>query len=143
MIFALLGPSAAHAQESYGRVEGRVWWIDMHGDMHPLVWATVEAISDTVTVTTSSDGNGYYFLYVKEGGYTLRASHVGFITQEAEILVSPQSVTVIEFYLEESGVPIPEFPPILLNLAIFMAIALGAALLRWRAATPSWEPRFA
>ena len=122
-----------HAEELYpqgGGIQGRILGFDMHDQLVPLSWATVIAEIDGEVVAEASSHDGYYEMFVPGGEVTLTVEHPGYISQMADVYVSPGSSTTINFTLERSNEPIPEYAVYI--APIVMAIAMITLLIALR-----------
>jgi len=112
-------------------IRGTIYWYDQYGNLHPFSWVQVTATSaDGSVTTTSSTVDGTYVMYVAPGTYDVTASSdPAFISQTKTVTVSPGGVAAgVDFQLESSGKPIPEYPSVAQPVFLLMA-TLGAALL--------------
>ena len=119
-----------HAEELYpqgGGIQGKVLGFDMHDQLVPLSWATVTAEIDGEVVAEASSHDGHYEMFVPGGEITLTVEHPGYISQMVDVYVSPGSSTTINFTLERSNEPIPEYP--IYIAPIVMAIVLITLLI--------------
>lgn len=109
-----------------GAIQGTVLGFNMYNQLEPIAWATVTADDGLRNFTTSSSGDGFYFMYVPTGTYNLTVTQPGYFAYTNAIAVSDGSTSTINFTLEQSHVPVPEFQP---NFTlIVMVLTLGAAL---------------
>ncbi|MEM4246613.1 MAG: carboxypeptidase-like regulatory domain-containing protein [Candidatus Bathyarchaeia archaeon] len=113
-----------------GSVHGMVLGYDIDDKLVPLSWAHITAEVDGVVVTGVSSADGYYEMFVPGGELTLRVEHPGYISQTVTIYVSPGSSTAINFNLERSNEPIPEYSPSTLPVLMLLAILLLLLVLR-------------
>ncbi|MEM2896326.1 MAG: carboxypeptidase regulatory-like domain-containing protein [Candidatus Bathyarchaeia archaeon] len=109
-----------------GLVYGRVLGFDMHESLKPISWAKVEALrgGSLIEVAYSSE-NGHYEMYLPNGDYILKASSEGYETKSMNVTVSEGSSSYIEFKLEPTNTPIPEFS----NFFYALILSLGVAFL--------------
>jgi aspartate/methionine/tyrosine aminotransferase len=77
--------------------------------------------------SAASDANGAYELFIPVGNYNVTVAEPGYVSYSTGIVVSGGSASVINFYLEESHVPVPEFRSELLS--VVLALSLIAILL--------------
>jgi hypothetical protein len=117
-----------------GLVGGTVYVKNYMGDYRAAGWANVTAtngISAPLRATMRSDGK--YQVYLLEGTWTLTCSLPGYKTVTKAIAVSDGSTNLgIDFQLEESGAPIPEFSQYATPLVTALSLLLVIALLRKR-----------
>jgi hypothetical protein len=131
---------------SYGAmsiIRGTVYWYDQYGNLHAFSWVQVTAVSEDGEVTvTSSTTDGTYIMYVAPGTYNVTASSdPGYIPQTKMVTVSPGGVAAgVDFQLEPSGKPIPEYPvplaPVLLLTTMLAAAMMILRHRRTRQASP-------
>jgi hypothetical protein len=114
-----------------GRIEGTVYGYTMYNDLRTISWAQVTAANQQIQLTTSSGGDGQYGMYVPGGVYNVSVYVQGYKTQSSSVAVSDGSLSNINFFLEESHVPVPEFPTQMLSA--LMIIAIAATLVAKRA----------
>jgi hypothetical protein len=128
----------SHSPQNYGgpgggMIRGYVLGFDMYDQLQPVAWATIYARNgQQVLPPAYSDGGGYYEMYVPAGTYNVTVVETGFKPYSSTVAVTNGSTSSINFYLEESHVPVPEFPA---GMATLITIAtLSAALLAMRRA---------
>lgn len=116
-----------------GVVRGQVWgytWLD---EATPLVWARVSAfVNGNLVAEVSSGVNGSYLMYLPSGSATITVEYAGFIRQSKVVHVSEGGTTALDWYLERSGLPIPEFTDYGIILVAAAMVALYQILLRRR-----------
>jgi len=117
-----------------GYVSGYVYGYNMWDELIPLDWVQVNATSDQYgTFSAYTAGGGFYDMFLPTGTFMLSVEEPGFKAYNMSIAVSDgASLNGINFYLERSNVPIPEFPTQIISLMVIIAIA--AALIARRAA---------
>jgi len=134
----LLGPKFALAQsraDQYygaggGAITGYVLGFDMFNQLQPIAWATVNANNGRINLVAYSGSGGYYYMYVPAGNYNVTVVEPGYKAYSNAVSVSPGSASSINFYLEQSHVPVPEFPSGMIS--VIAVVALSAALLAMR-----------
>jgi len=106
------------------------------GDFRTASWYTVELEGSPQLVTDTRDG--WYSFWVPAGTYTLKVHLLApdhtdaVVVQDRTVVVTWGAVAVgQDFYMEEGGVPIPEFPAAGV-LMLISALAASLYLLRWR-----------
>jgi len=122
-------PRGLQAENPYPQgagIHGTILGYDMHDQLVPLSWAQITAEIDGVVVAQASSHDGRYEMFVPGGELTLTAEHPGYVTQTMSVYVSPGSSTPIDFTLERSNAPIPEYPT---NATTAMAVLAIFALL--------------
>ena len=116
-------------------ISGTIYWYDQYGNLHPFSWVQVNATSaDGDVTTTSSTLDGTYVLYVAPGTYDVTASpNPAFISQSKTVMVSPGGMAAgVDFQLEPSGKPIPEYPSVAQPILLLMATLAAAVFVRRR-----------
>ena len=119
-------------------ISGTVYWYDQYGNLRPFQWVNVTATSADGDVTvTSSTVDGTYVLYVPyvpPGTYDVTVlSGPAFISQSKTVTVSPDGTAAgVDFQLEPSGKPIPEYPSMAQPVLLLMATLAAAVFLRRR-----------
>ena len=93
-----------------GMITGSVYGFDMWDELQPIAWASVYANNGVHMFTAYTGGGGYYEMFVPQGTYNVTVVEPGYVTQDSVVAVSAGSSSTINFYLEESHVPVPEFP---------------------------------
>ena len=116
-------------------IRGTIYWYDQYGNLHPFSWVQVTATSaDGGVTTTSSTVDGTYVMYVAPGTYDVTASsEPAFISQSKTVTVTPGGMAGgVDFQLESSGKPIPEYPSIAQPVLLLMATLAAAVFIRRR-----------
>ena len=116
-------------------ISGTVYWHDQYGNLHPLSWVQISATSDSAeTTVTSSAVDGTYALYVTPGTYNVTVSgDPGYYSQTKMITVSPGGVAGgVDFQLEPTGKPIPEYPTSVGPILTVVVVAAAAVMTRRR-----------
>ena len=114
-----------------GYVFGQVLGFDQYNYLVPISWAKVIATNGVFTFAASTGGDGGYGMYLPAGYYNVTAIEPGFVPHTIFVAVSDGSSSSINFYLEQSHIPVPEFQPQM--ILIVMVVALTATLLAKRA----------
>jgi hypothetical protein len=126
----LVGAQPPKPQQQYdaggGIITGAVYGFDMFDELQPIAWATVYASSPQYKFTSYTSGGGVYQMYVPQGTYNVTVVQPGYVPQGNIVAVSAGSASTINFYLEESHVPVPEFPS---GMASVIAVLAFAAVL--------------
>jgi hypothetical protein len=120
-------------------IRGTVYWYDQSGNLRPLSWVQVSATGEDGSPTvTSSTTDGNYMMWVAPGTYNVTAaSDPGFLPQAHEVAVTPGGVAMVDFYLQPSGKPIPEYPPSLQPVMLAVAALVAVIMIRRRQRKPS------
>jgi hypothetical protein len=114
------------------RVAGFAYTRNFMGDFRAGSWQTVTAQGATTSTNAWGPFDGNYYTYVKPDTYTVTAAGPGYKSASRTVVTTWGAVsTGQDFYLEESGIPIPEFPVTGL-LALVSALAASLFLLRWK-----------
>jgi hypothetical protein len=114
-------------QQGGGYIFGWVYGFNMWDELVPLEWVPVTATSVNYQFAVSTGANGTFEMFVPAGTYNLTVNAPGYKPHSLTVAVSEGSPSMASFYLEQSGVPIPEFPAQALSMII--AIALAVTLL--------------
>lgn len=118
------------AQAGGGHIRGYVYGFDMYNQLIPIVWADIVATNDIYTFTAYSGEGGYYELLLPTGSFTLTVSEPGYKDYSMDISISNGSSTPINFYLEPSQTPIPEFSTYVAAITMIAAFASVLVLTR-------------
>jgi len=92
-----------------GRISGYVYGFTIDNTLVPLSWASIKALENGEIVDIAYSMNGFYEMYLPTGSFTLIVEHPGYKTKNVTIIVSNGSDASLDFVLEQSGEPIPEF----------------------------------
>jgi len=126
----LVGAHPLQPQQEWGAgggiITGAVYGFNMFDELEPVAWATVYASSPQYRFTSYTSGGGVYQMYVPQGTYNVTVVQPGYVPQAYSVAVSAGSASTINFYLEESHVPVPEFPS---GMAAAIAVLAFAAVL--------------
>jgi Carboxypeptidase regulatory-like domain len=107
-----------------GEITGSVYGFDMYDQLRPIAWASVSANNGRTTFVASSNGGGYYEMYVwPAGAYNVTVVEPGYVPYSNAVSVSAGSASTINFYLEQSHVPVPEFPSGMASAIAVLALA--------------------
>jgi hypothetical protein len=117
-------------------IRGTVYWYDQFRNLRPLSWVQVTAVGDGGVTTVSSTTEGTYMMWVAPGTYNVTASSdPGFVPQAHEVTVTPGGVATVDFNLEPSGKPIPEYPSLAQPAMLVVAALAAMIILRRRRRT--------
>jgi hypothetical protein len=112
------------------RISGFSYTRNWMGDFRAGSWQTVTAQGAAASVKAWGPSDGYFFTYVQPETYTVSAEGPGYVGASRTIVATWGGASDgQDFYLEESGIPIPEFPAAGL-LALVSALAASLYLLR-------------
>jgi hypothetical protein len=89
-------------------VTGKVYGFDMYGNLVTLSWARVAARWENLEFAAYTR-SGDFELFLPPGLYNITVSCQGYFPKSMMVSVSPGSSASIDFTLEPTGVPIPEF----------------------------------
>ncbi len=115
-----------------GRVTGYVYSYTMYDELIPIVWADIEAKSGSMRLVAYSGGNGFYEMYVPTGTWTLTVTEPGYKPQSMPVVISNGATLGINFYLERSQVPIPEYDQVIAPVILAFGLALAVLVSRRR-----------
>ncbi len=118
-------------QAGGGLLTGSVLGFNMWDQLIPIPWAPITASNGQMSFSTSTGGGGYYEMFVPVGRYNVTVATPGYTAQSILVSVPNGSTSNINFYLYQSGVPVPEFP--LGIVSLIMIAALTGALLAKKA----------
>lgn len=110
-----------------GRISGYIYGFTIDNTLVPLSWASITALENGEIVDIAYSKNGFYEMYLPEGSFTLIVEHPGYKQKNVTITVSNGADISLDFVLEQSGEPIPEFnnyPLIILALTILIALLI-------------------
>jgi hypothetical protein len=108
-----------------------VYWIDQHGNLHPMAWAQVTADDGVSPPIVAYTTDGSYAMWLPPGAYNVTASSgPAFYPKSASVVVSPGSSTSINFILEPTGKPIPELPLWAQPIIVVVTLMITAVGLR-------------
>lgn len=127
-VFAHTGPTQYFGGGGY--VSGQVLGFDYYNELIPIAWAKVVASNGVYTFRAASGGDGGYQLFLPVGYYNVTATEPGYVPHTMFVSVSDGSSSVINFYLEESRIPVPEFQPQMVPLVLVFALAATLAAKR-------------
>ena len=116
-------------------IGGTVYWSDQYGNLHPFSWVQVRATAQDGAITVaSSTVDGAYVLWVAPGTYNVTASsEPGFTPQSKMVVVTDGGVAGgVDFQLEASGNPIPEYPTSLLPIVLLATTTAAIVIIRRR-----------
>ncbi|MGA2971328.1 MAG: carboxypeptidase-like regulatory domain-containing protein [Candidatus Bathyarchaeia archaeon] len=135
---ALLGARLAIAQSqlnpSYGGglIRGQVLGFDMYDQLQPIEWATVTATNGQYKFVAYTGSSGYYEMYVPTGTYNVTVIEPGYTAYSNTVAVSDGSSTPSNFTLEQSHVPVPEFPTGMASTIAIVAITAALTVMKHR-----------
>ncbi len=114
------------------RLVGTVYTRNLQGDFLAGSWQTTTVQGANTTVKAWGPVDGTYYTYVRPDTYSVTTQGAGYKTAARSVVATWGGVAGgQDFYLDESGVPVPEFPTTGL-LALVSVLAASMYLLRWR-----------
>jgi hypothetical protein len=120
--------SAQPAQVGGGAIYGWVYGFTWDDQLVPLEWVPVTAINLNASTfpafVVSTGVNGTFGMYVPSGTYNVTVSPPGYKGYSRTISVYEGSSSQASFYLEQSHVPVPEFPTEAISIILVMAVAV-------------------
>jgi hypothetical protein len=123
----VLGVRPATAQgslQSGGVLFGYVYGFTMYDQLIPLEWVTVTATGGGYHFATSTGTGGNFEMFLPVGAYNVSISQPGYKPYSSTVAISDGSSSTVNFYLEESGVPIPEFPASTVSMIVVIVLAV-------------------
>jgi hypothetical protein len=136
LLILVVGSASAEMHPSQlgpggGMAQGNVYGFTMFDEREPIVWAQVTAVAGQYKFQTSTGAGGAYSMFLPTGTYNFTVdAGSAYKAQSQSVTVSNGGTSSVNFYLEQSHVPIPEFPTQLLSL--IMVAAFAAALITQR-----------
>jgi len=121
----------APSQGGGGLLRGYVYGFNMWDEFITIPWAPVTATNGQLSFVAYTGEGGVYEMFLPVGDYNVTVVTPGYKPTSMDVSVSDGSASTINFYLEQSHLPVPEFP--LGTLSIIMIVALTGALLAKRA----------
>ena len=112
-----------------GYISGTVLGFDMYDQLQPIQWAAIYANNGQRTFIAYSGSGGFYEMFVPVGTYNVTVLEAGYRQISSSISVSDGSSSTINFTLEQSHVPVPEFPA---GSTLVMLTALSLVMLALR-----------
>jgi len=109
-----------------GMIRGTVLGFNMYDQLEPIAWASVFANNGQRTFVAYTSAGGFYEMFVPVGIYNVTVIQPGYRAYTNIVTVSDGSTSSINFILEQSHVPVPEYQPSM--AVIVMVLALAAAL---------------
>jgi hypothetical protein len=109
-----------------GMIQGTVLGFNMYDQLEPIAWASVFANNGQRVFVAYTSSGGFYQMFVPVGIYNVTVNQPGYKAYSNVVTVSDGSTSSINFILEQSHVPIPEYQPN--GAVVVMVLALAAAL---------------
>lgn len=117
-----------------GSIQGVVSTRNYMGDYRKTGWANITAVGASSVYKPRTSGS-YYTFFLPTGDYMLTCRLDGYDVVTRQVSVSDGSATTLNFILEQSGVPIPEFHEYLTPIVASMALLMVLVLQRKRASS--------
>jgi hypothetical protein len=114
-----------------GMIMGTVLGFNMYYQLIPIAWAAVYANNGLHTFIAYSSTGGFYEMFVPTGLYNVTVIQPGYKAYSNVVAVSDGSSSTINFTLEQSHVPVPEFQPNVTLIVMVLTLA-GALVIRRR-----------
>lgn len=131
MVFASPCPRVEGVRPAGGSLIGQVYGYDMYDQAMPLVWARVVAYVNYSLVGSAATGsNGMYVMFLPTGVITVSVESQGFKTKSTNVAISDGGSAVMNFYLERSEIPIPEFKANYLPIVSVSLLATALILIK-------------
>jgi len=115
---------SAHSQTwqyGGGYLHGWVYGFNYDNYLLPISWANITATNGPSAFHAASDVNGGYEMFIPVGNYNVTVTEPGYVSYSTSVSVSDGSSSVINFYLDESHVPIPEFQSELFSVVLALS----------------------
>jgi hypothetical protein len=136
LVSALLLSSSGQVAAGGSKVVGTVYAKNYMGDYRATGWANVTATDGNMVLRAWTTSDGRYQLFLGTGSWELIVSLSGYKTVSKVIAVPDGGTVTYDFYLEESGIPIPEFHEYAAPIITSISLILTILLLRRRTSTP-------
>ena len=113
-------------------IGGKVYTRNYMGDYRETGWANITAEGENGVFQGQFNMGGNYYMFVPPGNYLVTAQMPGYIDQAYEVSVSEGGSATLNFYMEQSGIPIPEFHEYATMLMIAISFLLVIFIMRKR-----------
>ena len=117
--------ASAHSQTAQyveGYLHGWVYGFNNDNYLIPVSRANITASDGQIAFSTASGVNGGYEMLIPGGSYIVTVTEPGYMSYSTSVSVSGGSSSVINFYLDESHVPVPEFQSELLSVVLALLL---------------------
>jgi hypothetical protein len=135
--FSILAISANEALAVGGAagIGGKVYTRNHMGDYRETGWANITAAGEHGVFEGQFNMGGNYYMFVPPGNYLVTAQMPGYIEQAYDVSVSEGGSVTLNFYMEQSGIPIPEFNEYVTMLMTAVSLLLVVFIMRKRNTT--------
>jgi hypothetical protein len=132
--FSMLALSAneTFAYGGAAAIGGKVYTRNYMGDYRETGWANITASGQHGVFQAQFNQGGNYYMFVPPGNYLVTAQMPGYIEQSMEVSVSEGGSVTHNFYMEQSGEPIPEFHEYATMLMTAISLLLVIFIMRKR-----------
>ncbi len=113
-------------------IGGKVYTRNHLGDYRETGWANITASGERGVYEGQFNMGGSYYMFVPPGNYLVTAQMPGYIDQAREVSVSEGGSVTLNFYMEQSGIPIPEFHEYATMLMTAVSLLLVVFIMRKR-----------
>jgi len=114
-----------------GLLSGSLVGFTWSGEFRTISWATVSLLGADGFTYNSYSQDGYYAMYANPGTYKMTIAMPGYTSLTVPMAISTgQTSYAGNLFMQESGIPIPEFSGI--AVVAFSALAASLYLLRRR-----------
>lgn len=111
-------------------ITGYVLGFTWDDQLQPVAWASVYANNGPYKFVAYTGSGGYYEMYVPTGVWNVTVVEPGYKPYSNVIPVSNGSASSVNFYLEQSHVPVPEFPSGIMQALAIVTLSAGLLALR-------------
>lgn len=120
-----------------GSVQGTVYTRNYMSDYKTTSWANITATNGVIVTRARTDADGRYYMFLPTAGtWRVTANVPGYQEVTLVISVSDGSTAPGDFYLQESGIPIPEFHEYATMFITSISLLLMIILMRRRTVLP-------
>lgn len=113
-------------------IGGKVYTKNHMGDYRETGWANITAQGQNLVAQAQFNQGGSYYMFVPPGNYLVTAEMPGYIDQSYDVSVSEGGSVTLNFYMEQSGIPIPEFNEYATMLITAVSLLLVVFIMRKR-----------
>jgi len=125
--------SAIFEVDLNGFIQGNVLAFTWSNEFRTLSWGTISVTGASGATWPFYTYDGIYQAYLPTGQYTFSIAAPGYAAQSWTVSISPgESGSGQNVYLEQSNIPVPEFPGVPAAIVAFAALAASVYLLKRR-----------